>query len=115
MPRRLNRVHLVVKSDRIVLEDPLPIHNCRPAVDTLFNSLAVAQRAMETVAVLLTGLGTDSAPGMSPLQKQGAYTSAQDEAGCAVFGMPKAAIERGAAVQVLPLENIAEVVRRLFD
>jgi len=110
-----NRVHLIVKSDRIVLEDSPPIHSCRPAVDALFHSLATAQSAVETVAVLLTGMGTDGAAGMAALQKQGAYTIAQDEASCAVFGMPKAAIERGAAVQVLPLENIAEVVRRLFD
>jgi two-component system chemotaxis response regulator CheB len=110
-----NRAHLTVKSNRVALEDSPPLHNCRPAVDALFLSLAAGQRATETVAVLLTGMGTDGASGMTALQKQGAYTIAQDEASSAVFGMPKAAIERGAAVQVLPLENIAEVVRRLFD
>jgi chemotaxis response regulator CheB len=45
---------------------------------------------------------------------QGSYTIAQDETSCAVFGMPKAAIARGAATQVLPLEHIAEVVTGLF-
>jgi two-component system chemotaxis response regulator CheB len=109
-----NRTHLMVRSNRIALEDSPPLHNCRPAVDTLFLSLAAEHRALETVAVLLTGMGTDGADGLAALQSKGAYTIAQDEASCAVFGMPKAAIDRGAASQVLPLGNIAEVVCRLF-
>jgi two-component system chemotaxis response regulator CheB len=109
-----NRAHLTVRSNRVALEDSPPLHNCRPAVDALFNSLAVTPSAAETVAVLLTGMGTDGAVGMQSLQKLGAYTIAQDEASCAVFGMPKTAIERGAVNQVLPLENIAGVVCRLF-
>jgi len=59
-------------------------------------------------------MGTDGAAGMQSLQKLGAYTIAQDEASCAVYGMPKVALERGAVSQVLPLENIAGVVCRLF-
>lgn len=109
-----NKAHLTVKSNRIVLEESPPMHNCRPAVDAMFNSLTSQNLAAETVAVLLTGMGTDGAAGLGALQKQGAYTIAQDEASCAIFGMPKAAIDRGAATQVLPLENIAEVVCRLF-
>ena len=70
--------------------------------------------AVETVAVLLTGMGTDGATGLGALQKKGAYTIAQDEVSSAVFGMPKAAIDRGAATQVLPLEHVAEVVLRMF-
>ena len=71
--------------------------------------------AAETVGLLLTGMGTDGAVGLGVLQNQGAYTIAQDEASSAIFGMPKAAIERGAATKVLPLEHIAEVVCRLFS
>ena len=59
-------------------------------------------------------MGADGAEGLASMYKQGAYTIAQDEASCAVFGMPKAAISRGAATQVLPLEHIAEVVTGLF-
>ena len=109
-----NKAHLTVKSNRIALEDSAPLNNCRPSVDAMFHSLVGQQLAAETVAVLLTGMGTDGAAGMGALQKQGAYTIAQDEASSTIFGMPKAAIDRGAASRVLPLEHIAEVVCRLF-
>ncbi len=109
-----NKAHLTVKSNRIVLEDSPPLHNCRPAVDAMFHSLAGQQLAAETVAVLLTGMGTDGAVGLGALKKQGAYTIAQNEASCAIFGMPRAAIEHGAVTQILSLEHIAEVVCRLF-
>jgi two-component system chemotaxis response regulator CheB len=105
---------MTVQANHIVLEDSPPLHNCRPAVDALFNSLADHDLAAETVAVLLTGMGTDGAAGLAAAYKQGAYTIVQDEASCAVFGMPKAAIERGAATKVLPLEHITEVVCDLF-
>ena len=59
-------------------------------------------------------MGADGAGGLASMYKQGAYTIAQDETSCAVFGMPKAAIARGAATQVLPLQHIAEVVTGLF-
>ncbi len=109
-----NRVHLAVRSNRIVLLDSLPLNNCRPAVDALFLSLEEEGLAAETVAVLLTGMGADGATGMASVYRQGAYTIAQDETTCAVFGMPRAAIARGVVTQVLPLEHIAEVVTRLF-
>lgn len=110
-----NQLHLTVRSNRIVLEDSPPLNNCRPAVDAMFLSLAEQGLGEETVAVLLTGMGCDGAEGLASIYKQGAYTIAQDEASCAVFGMPKAAISRGAATQVLPLEHIAGVVADLFD
>lgn len=109
-----NNAHLTVRSNRVVLEDSPPLHNCRPAVDALFHSLTGQGLAVETVALLLTGMGTDGAIGMGALLKQGAYTIAQDETSSAIFGMPKAAIERGAATQVLPLEHMVEAVCRLF-
>lgn len=109
-----NNAHMTVRSNRIVLDDSPPLHNCRPAVDAMFHSLADQGLAEETVALLLTGMGTDGAIGMSALQKQGAYTIAQDETSSAIFGMPKAAIARGAVTQVLPLEHMAKVVSRLF-
>lgn len=109
-----NRFHLTIRSNRVVLQDTPPLNNCRPAVDAMFFSLAEQGLAADTVAVLLTGMGTDGAEGLASVYKQGAYTIAQDEASCAVFGMPRAAISRGAVTQVLPLEHIAGVVARLF-
>ena len=109
-----NNAHMTVQANQIVLEDSPPLHNCRPAVDALFHSLADHGLAAETVAVLLTGMGSDGAAGLVSAHKQGAYTIVQDEASCAVVGMHKAAIERGAATKVLPLEHITEVVCDLF-
>lgn len=109
-----NQQHLTIRSNRVLLQDSPPLNNCRPAVDALFLSLAEQGLAEETVTVLLTGMGTDGAEGLASMYKQGSYTIAQDEASCAVFGMPKAAIARGAVTQVLPLEHIADVVAGLF-
>lgn len=110
-----NGAHLTVgSSGRVALRQTPPLHNCRPAVDALFQSLADANLGGEAVGVILTGMGTDGAAGLQALHRQGAFTIAQDEASCAVFGMPKAAIDRGAVDQVLPLVEIARVVRPLF-
>lgn len=109
-----NGVHMTISGGRITLRQTPPLHNCRPAVDALFQSLADANLGGEIVGVVLTGMGTDGAAGLQSLHRQGAFTVAQDEASCAVFGMPKAAIDRGAVDQVLPIGAIAEVVRPLF-
>jgi len=83
----------------------------RPSVDVLFHSVARAAGA-NAVGVLLTGMGEDGADGLLAMKQAGAVTLAQDEASCVVFGMPRAAIERGAVDQVLPLGAIGEAVRR---
>ncbi|TLM67646.1 MAG: chemotaxis-specific protein-glutamate methyltransferase CheB [Deltaproteobacteria bacterium] len=110
-----NGAHLTVNDAGCIALSPAPpLHCCRPAVDALFQSLAAAQRGGETVGVILTGMGSDGAAGLQALHRQGAFTIAQDEASCAVFGMPKAAIERGAVDQILPLAEITAAVRPLF-
>jgi two-component system chemotaxis response regulator CheB len=110
-----NGAHLTIDGDgRVALRQTPPLNCCRPAVDALFLSLADAQLGREAVGVLLTGMGTDGAAGLQALHRRGAFTIAQDEASCAVFGMPKAAIDRGAVDQVLPLTGIAKAVRPLF-
>ena len=78
----------------------------KPSVEVLFESAAevVGKNAM---AVILTGMGSDGAGGMKSLRDKGAYTVAQDEASCVVFGMPKEAIAAGGACDVLPLSSIA--------
>jgi len=81
----------------------------RPSVDVFFESVAVHWRGKLT-ATLLTGMGRDGAAGLLALRQKGVYTIAQDEATCAVYGMPKAAVALGAAVEVLPLEKIATVL-----
>lgn len=98
---------------RCVLREGDPVAGHRPSVDRLFGSLATtlgARRGGKALAILLTGMGQDGAQGMVQLASIGARTIAQDQASCVVFGMPRAAIELGAAGAVLPLGKIAASV-----
>lgn len=91
---------------RVAVIDGPRVHYQRPAVDVLFRSVAKA-KVPKTIGVLLTGMGSDGAAGLLEMRRAGAFTIAQDEASCVVFGMPKVAIEQGAAKEVLPLSRIA--------
>ncbi len=85
----------------------------RPSVDRLM--LSAAGIASRIVAVLLTGMGRDGADGMAALRAAGAQCLAQDQATSVVWGMPRAAIERGAVSQVLPLDRMASEILRLTN
>ncbi len=87
---------------------PLVCHQ-RPAADVLFNSVA-AYGGANAVGVLLTGMGKDGAQGLLKMKEAGAQTIAQDEKSCVVFGMPKAAIDLGAADKVVPLSQISQAI-----
>ncbi len=91
-----------------VREGPL-VSRHRPSVDVLFRS-AARYAGRNAVGVIMTGMGDDGANGMKEMKEAGAYTVAQDEASCVVFGMPQEAIKRGAVDKVLPLEDIAGLV-----
>jgi two-component system, chemotaxis family, protein-glutamate methylesterase/glutaminase len=91
-----------------VADGPL-VNRHKPSVDVLFRSAAECA-GEDALAILMTGMGDDGARGMKGLHERGARTIAQDEATCVVFGMPKAAIELGAASAVLPLERIAAAI-----
>ncbi len=93
-----------------VVEGPLVCRH-RPSVDVLFRS-AASFAGPRAVGVILTGMGDDGAVGMLEMREAGAATIAQDEASCVVFGMPKEAIRRGGAGQVLPLEGIPAAILR---
>jgi two-component system chemotaxis response regulator CheB len=90
----------------VELTDDPPEHNCRPAVDYLFRSVAnrFPGRAM---AAILTGMGSDGTLGLRLLKRHGCFVIAQDEASCVIYGMPKAAVEAGVTDAVLPLKSIA--------
>ena len=81
----------------------------RPSVDVLFNSVAQAA-GRNAVGVILTGMGNDGAQGMLEMRHAGALNIAQDEASCVVFGMPREAIELGAADHILPLDQIPRLM-----
>jgi two-component system chemotaxis response regulator CheB len=84
----------------------------RPSVDTLFHSVA-AVAASVALGVILTGMGNDGAAGLLAMKQGGAITIAQDEASCAVFGMPREACRLGAVDHVMSLSHIATAFGRL--
>jgi two-component system chemotaxis response regulator CheB len=83
------------------------VHHQRPAVDVLFNSVAM-YAGSNAVGVILTGMGADGARGLLKMREAGAGTVAQDEKSCVVFGMPKEAIKAGAVDKVVPLQLITK-------
>lgn len=96
------------------LSDAPPVNRHRPAVDVLFES-ALRQVRDPLTAVILTGMGRDGAQGMAALHAAGAYTLAQDEETCVVYGMPRAAAELGAVDRILGLDMIAEAIMRRHE
>ena len=105
--------HLKVKrlpmGDVALLSDEPRVNGHRPSVDVLFKSLA-EEFGSKGIAVLMTGMGEDGAQGMGAVKAAGGMTIAQSEESCVVFGMPKAAIERGHAVRVVALELLANAL-----
>jgi len=95
-----------------VKEGPM-VNRHRPSVDVLFRSVA-RYAGRNAVGILLTGMGSDGATGLLEMKQAGAITIAQDEKTSVVFGMPKEAIERGAAGKVLPLPKIAPYITSTF-
>lgn len=99
--------HLVLRRNGGLAYTPEPLAcSYRPSVDAFFTSLA-RNWSGTGAGVLLTGMGRDGAAGLAALQQAGFETFAQDQDSCVVFGMPRAAIELGAADAVLPVDDIA--------
>lgn len=92
-----------------VVEDAEPVNRHRPSVEVLFKSAAQVL-GPNAYGVMLTGMGADGATAMKEMRDAGSYNIAQDEASCVVFGMPKMAIQAGAAHEVLPLNKIAQAL-----
>lgn len=106
--------HLYLKSDLTLGYTKHPIdYPYRPSVDVFFKSLSQHWKDKGT-AILLTGMGRDGAEGLGALRSVGWDTIAQNKETCVVYGMPKAAVELNAAVQVLSLEAIATNLRQKF-
>jgi two-component system chemotaxis response regulator CheB len=98
-------VHRTGDELEVDINDGPAVHHQKPSVDVLFQSLAQAAGA-EAVGVLLTGMGADGALGLLRMREAGAFTIAESEESCVVYGMPRAAIEIGAASAILHLHNI---------
>jgi two-component system, chemotaxis family, protein-glutamate methylesterase/glutaminase len=93
----------------VALERGPLVSRHRPSVDVLFRSVA-ATVASDAIGVILTGMGADGAEGLLDMHRAGAATIAQNEATCAVFGMPNEAIRKGGVREVLALRKIAEAL-----
>lgn len=90
-----------------ILSNAVPVNRHRPSVDVLFQSVAAHPLAKRTSAALLTGMGKDGALGLLALRGAGAHTVAQNEETCVVYGMPREAVNIGAAEEIKPLQQIA--------
>ncbi|CAM3779631.1 Protein-glutamate methylesterase/protein-glutamine glutaminase [Bordetella sputigena] len=106
--------HLVLLRDGTLNYTRHPVEGLyRPSIDVFFNSVARQWRG-DAAGVLLTGMGRDGALGLKAMRDHGFLTIAQDRATSAVYGMPKAAAELGAAMEIVPLPRIAESLARRF-
>jgi two-component system, chemotaxis family, protein-glutamate methylesterase/glutaminase len=108
--------HMTVKrlpmGDVAVLNDEAPVNGHRPSVDVLFQSVA-QEFGRNGVAVLMTGMGDDGAEGLGAVKKTGGMTIAQSEESCVVYGMPKAAIDRGYVTRVVALDVLSSTLQAL--
>lgn len=105
--------HMLLKKSAgryyVELKDGPLVSRHRPSVDVLFRS-AARYAGKHAVGVLLTGMGNDGAQGLLAMKQAGAFTVAQDESSCVVFGMPKEAINLGAVDAVLPIDDMGPTI-----
>jgi len=94
-----------------ITDGPL-VNRHRPAVDVLYRS-AARYAGKNAMGIIFTGMGDDGAKGLKEMFDAGAFTIAQDEKSCVVFGMPREAIEAGGVSKILPLDKIADEVIRI--
>jgi two-component system chemotaxis response regulator CheB len=92
----------------VVKDGPLVLHQ-RPSIEVLFRSVAM-YAGPDAIGVILTGRGKDGVQGLLDMKNAGAFTIAQDEAGCAVYGMPREAMAINAVNQAAPLEEIPQLL-----
>jgi two-component system chemotaxis response regulator CheB len=108
--------HMKVKrlplGDIAVLSDEPRVNGHRPSADVLLRSVADEFKA-NAVGILMTGMGDDGAEGLGAIKKEGGMTVAQNEESCVVYGMPKAAIERGYAIRVVGLDVMGATLQAI--
>src|SRR3979411_3436080 len=99
-------VRRMPRGDVAVLSDGPPVNGHRPAADVLFHSVA-QEFGLTAVGVLMTGMGDDGAEGLGAIKAAGGMTIAQSEDTCVVSGMPRAAIIKGYANKIVPLDALS--------
>jgi two-component system, chemotaxis family, protein-glutamate methylesterase/glutaminase len=108
------KIRRAALGNMVVLSDDERVNGHRPSVDVLFRSLAEEFRA-DAAGVLMTGMGEDGAEGLGLIKSAGGMTIAQNAESCVVYGMPRAAIERGYAIRVSSLETIPNAIQSLCN
>ena len=98
----------------VEVKDGPPVNRHRPSVDVLFRSVA-KYAGRNAMGVIMTGMGDDGARGLKEMHDVGAFTLAQDEASCVVYGMPKEAVKHGGVDRSLPLSALAGAILRGRD
>jgi two-component system chemotaxis response regulator CheB len=104
------RVRHTPLGEVVVLSDEPRVNGHRPSVEVLFRSVA-QEFGPAAIAVLMTGMGDDGADAMGAVKAAGGMTIAQSKESCTVFGMPRAAIERGHAIRVVGLDVLANTLQ----
>lgn len=103
------KIRRMPKAGVALLTDDERVNGHRPSADVLFSS-AASEFGADATGVIMTGMGDDGAEGLGQMRRAGALTIAQDEGSSVVFGMPRAAIERGYATRVVPLDAMANAL-----
>jgi len=99
-------VRRMPRGDMVILSDGPPVNGHRPSADVLFHSVA-QEFGLLAVGILMTGMGEDGAEGLGAMKAAGGMTIAQSEDSCVVSGMPRAAILKGYAGKIIPLDGLA--------
>ncbi len=100
-------VRRMPRGEMVILSDGPPINGHRPSVDVLFHSVA-QEFGLTSVGILMTGMGEDGAEGLGAIRSAGGVTIAQSEETCVVPGMPRAAISKGYASRIIPLDGLGQ-------
>jgi two-component system chemotaxis response regulator CheB len=100
------RVRKTPSGCQVLLEGGAQVNGHRPSVDVLFRSVAEEYGPLAT-GIIMTGMGSDGAQGLGEIQRAGGNAVAQDKESCAVYGMPRIAIEKGYANKIVPLGEMA--------
>ena len=110
--------HMVIRgsssSPVIGINDSPPVHHSRPSVDVLFRSVGRIFSG-NVLTLIMTGMGSDGADGVSSIRRTGGYSLVQDEATSVVWGMPGVVAERGCADEILPLPEIPARIMQIFN
>jgi two-component system chemotaxis response regulator CheB len=109
--KHMGIVHGINHTLKIELSESEPLNGHKPSVEFLFESAASLN--LNVLAIIMTGMGKDGALSLKKLHNMGNPTLAQSPKDCVVFGMPRVAVENGAADKILEINGIADLINHL--